>query len=45
MTIINKIQDKTDELLDLLDDAGVSPESLEELQAIINELLENACEV
>ena len=44
MTLINEINKKTDELLYLLDEAGVSPFDLDELEAIINELLERACE-
>lgn len=45
MTLINEINKKTDELLDLLDDAGVDGRELAELEAIINELLERASEV
>jgi hypothetical protein len=44
MTLVNEINKKTDELLDLLDEAGVAEHDLAELEAIINELLERACE-
>ena len=44
MTLVNEINKKTDELLDLLWDAGIAEADLAELEAIINELLERACE-
>jgi hypothetical protein len=42
MTLILEINKKRNELLDLLDEAGVAEHDLAELEAIIDELLERA---